>query len=227
MGNLNKLAAVFIIGSALCPFAVGQQPEWRDFSQRRPYTGVRSMLNKDAEASDSAGIHYYAEDLAHLLLPDKAGDSYINSFADRLAKAEQAAREGKRKLIPDTQIVEAFDEIVKKANLPPMAANLDALRRFRTDTYLGKQYPALLTPDRSGTNCYPGEAVFLLTVLLDADSNPKAPPPPPAPSANLHTPGPTMFAREVRPSSSVGLSLMQSHHRIVKIFNGVARTLGI
>jgi len=199
-----KLAAVFIIGSTLGPLAAGQQSTWRWFTERRPYLDTRAAVNKDAQASDPAGIHYYAEDLAHLLLPDKAGDSYIDAFADRLAKAEQAAREGKRKLIPEAKVVEAFNKMAD----PQMAGNADALRRFRTDTYLVKEYPALLTPDRNGTNCYPGEAVFLLTILLQTDGYPVAPAPPPPPSANsIPPPGPALIVT-YKARVSLGFSLM-------------------
>jgi hypothetical protein len=201
--------------------------QWRSFSERQPYMNPRVALNKDAEASDPAGIHYFAEDLAHLLLPDQAGDKYTNSFANHLAKAEREAREGKRKLIPDTRIIDAFNEIIKRANVPPTTASLDALRRFRTDIYLVKQYPALLTGDRNGTSCYPGEAVFLLTVLIDTDGHPEAPAPPPPPRANQPAPGATMFAREVQMGPLAGISLIHDRHRIVKIFSAVTRTFGI
>ena len=117
--SVTGIAALLacLAGSALLPSVASQQPAWQDFSQRRPYTNVYNILNKDAQAAvDPAGIRYYAEDLAHLLLPSKAGDKYTNSFADRLAKAEQEAREGKRKLIPDTKVVEAYNEMARKEN---------------------------------------------------------------------------------------------------------------
>ncbi len=170
-----------LLGSFACQLVNSQQSKWKPFSERRPLTNVGAMLNKDAEASDPAGIHYFAEDLAHFLLPERTGDRYINRFAERLAKAEQEAREGKRKPIPDTQVAEAFNEVVQKAHLPVMPASLSDLRSLRNDPRIAKEYPALLTADRNGTNCTPGEAVYLLAVLLEKDAYPVPPPPPPPP----------------------------------------------
>ncbi len=216
MGNLNKLAAIFIIGSAFGPLVSGQQATWRPFTERRPYLMPPVVLNKDAKASDPAGIHLYAEDLAHYLLPEGVGDKYTNSFADRLAKAEREAREGTRKLIPDTQIVEAYNELLKRENLTTKPANLDSLRRYRTDSYPAKTYSALITADRNGANCYPGEAVFLLTVLRQNDGDPY----------NL-TPvvsGPRQGSVE----QIMGLNVLgQSRRRIIEEFNAVAKTFGI
>jgi hypothetical protein len=225
--SVTEIAALFacLAGSALYPSVASQQPAWRDFSQRRPYTNVYDMLNKDAKAAvDPAGIRYYAEDLAHLLLPSNAGDKYIGSFADRLAKAEQEAREGKRKLIPDTKVVEAYNEMARKENPTAKMANLDALRLYRTDSYPARTWTAVITAGRNGTNCYPGEAIFLLTVLLPADGDltPPSVPSLPYPINALATgPFPTGGYRMGYIQGS------QSHRQIVKEFDAVAKALGI
>lgn len=222
---LKKGASFFLIGLALCPLLAGQQSTWQPFTERRPYLDPRAALNKDAEATDPAGIHHYAEDLAHYLLPDKAGDRYINAFADRLAKAEQEARDGKRKLIPDTAVLEAFYKVTRTAN-PSSMADLTALRRFRTDPWLARQYPALITADRNGTNCYPGEAVFLLASLLltnalESNIAPSAPPAVPSSSSSGSTP---YFGYG---DSMTGVYMMQNPHDIQKLFNRVAKILDI
>jgi len=125
------------------------------------------MLNKDAQAADPAGIHYYSEDLAHMFLPEKVGDDYINSFGDRLAKAEQLARDGKGKLIPEAEVARTFNELLKKIGAPPsIKTDADAIHQFRSHAASIKALPALLTADRNGPNCFPGEAVYLLSLLL-------------------------------------------------------------
>jgi len=183
------------------------------------------MLNIDAQAAvDFAGIRYYAEDLAHLLLPSKAGDAYINSFADRLAKAEQETREGKRKLIPDTQVVEAYNELTRKESFRAKMANLGALRLYRRDSYPAKTWKAVITAGRNGTNCYPGEAIFLLTVLLPADGDLT---PPPASSHPYPINAPATGPFQTLEYVVMLIPGSQTHRQIVKEFDAVAKSLGI
>lgn len=226
-----SLFAALFLGSGFGSFAASQQSTWKPFTERRPYQNPRAVLNKDAEATDPAGIHFYAEDLAHYLLPDEAGEKYINSFADRLATAEQEAREGKRKLIPDTAVLEAYYKVFKKAHRSP-TTDLAALRRFRTDPRLDRQYPALLTADRNGTNCYPGEAVFLLASLLQTDAlqtnaAPSAPPAIPSSSSSPSPSGPTVYARLIPSMTVAHVYTMQDPHEIQKVFNRAAQILNI
>ena len=47
-----------------------------------------------------------------------------------------------------------------------LRADEAAMRRFREHAAAIKAFPALFTADRNGTNCNPGEAVFLLYLLL-------------------------------------------------------------
>jgi hypothetical protein len=211
-----------LAGSVPCPSVAGQQPAWRPFTERRPYLMPPVALNEDAEASDPAGIHFYAEDLAHFLLPEEAGDKYIDSFADRLAKAEQDAREGKRKLIPDTQVVAAYNQMARSENPRAKTANLSALRLYRTASYPARTWTAVITASRNGTNCYPGEAIFLLTVLLPADGDLT-----PSPSQpNAITPPVTgpFVTLQYRTAYIQG---SQTHRQIVKEFDALAKELGI
>jgi hypothetical protein len=188
--KVSLAVIAFLLGSSVCELVHSQQTKWKPFSERWPLTNVGAMLNKDAEASDPNGIHFYAEDLAHFLLPDGTGERYINKFADRLAKAEEGARAGKRELIPDTQVAAALDETIKRLNLPPMPESLVAIRSLRSDAHIAKEYPALLTADRNGTNCSPGEAVYLLAVLLLKDAySPSASRCTPPPSQRAYRPG--------------------------------------
>jgi hypothetical protein len=225
----SSLFAALVLGVALGPLAASQQPAWKPFTERRPYLDPRAALNKDAEATYPNGIHFYAEDLAHYLMPDKAGEEYINSFADRLATAEQEARDGKRKLIPDAVVLKAFYKVMKRAN-PPTMADLAALRRFRTDPRLDRQYPALFTADRNGTHCYPGEAVFLLATMLQGDEwrmNIAPSVPPPAPSSSSLESTPYVYARRVDSMIVAPVYMMQNPHDIQKVFNRVAKILDI
>jgi hypothetical protein len=124
-------------------------------------------LNREAEASDPAGIHQYSEDLLGLVVPDRVGYSYLNALTARLAKAEQLAREGKGKLIPDAEIVRVFNALMRKIGAPSaFKADEAGLREFRARSIAVHTFPALLSANRNGTNCNPAEAVYLLHLLL-------------------------------------------------------------
>ncbi len=225
-----------LFGTALCPVMIGQEPAWRPFNSRQPYTTIDDMLNKDAQASDSASIQYYGEDLAHLIVPDQAGTEYRKSFADRLAKAEQAARERKRKLVPESNIVEAFNALMKKVGAPTfIRANRDKLHQFRTHASTVGALPAIITANQNDTECYPGEAVFILWVLVNTDGSAKES----YLDALIELSRPAergaQFATSVEVSEDLmkGLSFLAAYetnhpqNQITRLFNDLAKKLGI
>jgi len=52
---------------------------------------------------------------------------------------------------------------------PTLRADEASLRRFREHAVSIKAFPALFTAGRNGTNCNPGEAFFLLYLLISND----------------------------------------------------------
>ncbi|MFZ1085233.1 MAG: hypothetical protein WAN35_09735 [Terracidiphilus sp.] len=144
---------------------VGRQPAKRAFT-------TPELFNQEAEASDPAGIRKYSGDLVELIVNDPVGISYVdhrfgNHLANRLAKAEEAARAGKEKLVPETAVVKAYNEVIRMIGAPQSyQANEEDLQRFRARTISLHVFPALFTANRNGTNCYPGEAVFLFHLLI-------------------------------------------------------------
>ena len=129
------------------------------------------LFNQEAAASDPAGIHKYSEDLIGLVVPNPEGaDSvrqFTNHLADRLANAEQAARARDGKLIPEAAVVKAFNDLMQEIGAPPsMRASAETVSGFREHAASIEAFPSLFSADRNGTNCNPGEAVFLLFLLL-------------------------------------------------------------
>lgn len=129
------------------------------------------LFNQEAAASDPAGIHKYSEDLIGLLLPNPAGEDSIrqltNQLAGRLAAAEQAARTGNGRLVPEAAIVKAFNDLMQEIGAPPsVRASLAAVHIFRQHAASIKAFPALFSADRNGANCNPGEAAFLFYLLI-------------------------------------------------------------
>ena len=160
MRELKYLALALVMDSAFCSPLVGQQP---------PHCAqiLFCLFNQEAAASDPAGIHKYSEDLIGLIVPPEAGKADIEPLADRLARAEQMAQAGSGKLVAEADVVRAFNELMAKVGAPPsIRADEASMRRFREHAVSIKAFPALLSADRNGTNCNPGEAVFLLYLLI-------------------------------------------------------------
>ena len=143
------------------------------------------LFDQEAAASDPSGIHKYSRDVIDSILPNQwtygqspsgrmetfmlefLGDDYAATLADRLAKAEQAARAGHGKLIAESDIARAFNDLMKELGAPPSLRTDEAsIRKFREHAAAIKAFPALFSADRNGTNCNPGEAVFLLSLLI-------------------------------------------------------------
>jgi hypothetical protein len=163
MWSFKPLALALVAGLALCPLMTGQQPTRRAHS-------LPDLFNQEAQAADPAGIRKYSEDLIGLIVPPEANKADFEQLADRLARAELMARTGKGKLVAETDVVRAFNELMKQTRAPSsMRADEVSMRRFREHAVSIKAFPALLSFRRNGTNCNPGEAVFLLYLLIADD----------------------------------------------------------
>lgn len=132
------------------------------------------LFNQEAAATDSAGIHKYSEDLIGLVVPNPAGDDFARQIASRLAgrlaSAEQAARAGNGRLVPEAAVVRAFNDLMRGIGAPPSyLASEGNLHKFREHAASIKAFPALFSADRNGRNCDPGEAIFLLDQLISGN----------------------------------------------------------
>jgi hypothetical protein len=163
MKALKYIAATLVTGLALCSSLTAQQP---------PHCAqiLFCLVNQEATASDPAGIHKYSEDVIEAIVPLEVGKTGFGSFTDRLAQAEQKARAGQGKLVPEANVVRAFNELMAKIGaLPSMKADEASMHSFSEYAAAIKAFPALFSADRNGTNCNPGEAVFLLSLLISED----------------------------------------------------------
>jgi hypothetical protein len=163
MRALKFLASGLVIGFALCPPLAGQQlPNCTHV--------LFCLYNQEASASDSAGIQKYSKNLIRLIVPPEARSVDIESLADRLARAEQMARAGKGRLVAEADVVRAFNELMAKVGAPSaLRTDVASMRKFREHAVSIKAFPALFSAGRNGTSCNPGEAVFLLYLLMSDD----------------------------------------------------------
>jgi hypothetical protein len=164
MRALKSIAVALVLGSTFCPPLAGQKISLCMHVQF-------CLFNQRAEASDAAGIHKYSEDVIGMLLFDPMAKDSVRQLtgdlADRLADAEQAARAGRRRLVPEAAVVQAFNDLMQKIGAQPtIRANEASMRSFREHAVAIKAFPALFSAGRNGTNCNPGEAVFLLYLLM-------------------------------------------------------------
>jgi hypothetical protein len=146
---------------------------------------VPDLFNQEAAASDSAGMNKYGRDLVDLILPNQwtygrspsgrmetfevefLGEKYAAKLAARLAQAEQMARTNNGKLIPEAAVVKSYNDLMRKIGAPlSYLASEESLHKFRAHASALPLFPALFTANNNGTNCYPGEAVFLLYLLI-------------------------------------------------------------
>jgi len=162
MTSLRKQVTVGLLISLSCTLSKA--------STVSPYCQFNQicLFNQEAEASDPAGIRKYSEALAGTVVPtDLAGNNSFhriaNHLADRLAKAEQMARTGNGKLVSEEALVKAFNDLMQEIGAPPsMRASEATVHSFRKHAAAIKAFPALFSANRNGTNCDPGEAVFLI-----------------------------------------------------------------
>jgi hypothetical protein len=159
MDRLKFLVVALFIGSALSfGQAASQTPT-------RP-PNMMDTLNQEAGAGDADGIHAYSKHLIQMLPGVRgAGAAYADALTDRLAGAEIMARHGKRKLISEIEIAEAFNDLMRQTGAPAsLKADLNSVELARRGWE--KELPALISREKNGTYCYPGEAIWVLTIMI-------------------------------------------------------------
>jgi len=160
MRRLRSFLFVFVIAQLLIPRPALAQP-----SISRP--SLIEELNKEAASSGPEGTQLYSQHLIQLLIRVNIGDApYTASLENRLAQAELAARNRKRKLISEADIAQAFNTLMKDTGGPnSLTADVPEVRRMRA--VFESSSPALISRKENGDYCNPGEAVFLIGMLIE------------------------------------------------------------
>jgi len=174
MDALKFLAIALVLGLTFCPVQAASQHPPQPPKQPPPQNEM-DMLNKEAGASDPEVIHKYSEDLIHWLIGTAAGPEYEASVTDRLARAEMKARQGKRKLISEAEIAQAFNQLMRETGAPDtFTADLAAVESARSESE--KYLPALITRKKNGSYCNPGETIYVLMLMIQNVARPPDPP---------------------------------------------------
>ncbi len=187
-------------------------------AQSLPRPRQIETLNREAEASDPAGVQEYSRHLIGILLRERAGTTYAGSVSDRLARAELLARSGKRNLISEETIARAFNDLMRRIDAPKsLSADVRAVDKARRA--FEKEMPAVISKEKNAASCNPGEAIWVLTMLLEnIGSNPP----------QSEHPGPYVsgYVPPARQCFTRFLSFC-SYDEAVKVLDGITNDLGI
>jgi hypothetical protein len=135
---------------------------------------VLTKLDREAASTKIVDIRRYSEDVLRLFLNEDGGRAPSRSFAKRLSKAESQSRGCAKPLIPESQVAEAFNELMRHIAGESTTLKADAPLVKRVRLAFERPVPSLISRKKNGENCYPAEAVFLEGVLLDnVGLNPK------------------------------------------------------
>lgn len=161
----SSLFAAFIVGQAcLAPNAIAQPPHCAQI--------LYCWFNQQAQASDPTSIHKYSENLVARIVQNPAASDALHQIADRLANqlanAEEATRGDNKKLVPEATVAKAFNDLMQDVGAPSSWRATEAsIHEFRQHAASVHAFGQIFSADRNGTNCNPGEAVFILSLLLD------------------------------------------------------------
>ncbi|MGH9604930.1 MAG: hypothetical protein ACRD3N_04445 [Terracidiphilus sp.] len=202
------------------------------FSRKLRSQGVSSSrsivdtLNTEAQANDQDGIHVYCEHLVRLLVNESVSKETVTSLTDRLAIAERAARRGERPLVSETEVAAAFNNLMGEIGAPKeLRTDAPMVHRFRVGPLSRSDVSHLITLNTNGANCNPGEAVFLLYLLIQDNGTVEDHLPPGTTSVMV----PSLMVTEQDPSAPDARRSIYGyakHHRrsnLADVFNHVAQ----
>jgi len=203
------------------------------FSRKLHSQGVSSSrsivdsLNTEAQANDQDGIHAYCEHLVRLLVNESVSKETITLLTDRLAITERAARRGERPLISETEVATAFNNLMSEIGVPEeLRTDTPMVHRFRVGPLSRSDVSNLITLNANGPDCNPGEAVFLLYLLIQNNGKIEDHLPPGTTSVMV----PSLMVTEQDPSAPDARRSIYGytkHHRrsnLADVFNHVAQT---
>lgn len=126
------------------------------------------QLIREAKAADSPeGNYKYSSDLTKLLVLHPTSKSHVDVLSDRLSKADLMARRGERNWIPESVVVQAYNDLLKEIGAPPgkpPQADTNVVHQLRIT--LSEVSPAFSSVNSQASSCLPSEAVQLLVQLL-------------------------------------------------------------
>jgi hypothetical protein len=128
---------------------------------------LRTVIEKMEASKTQAGMEDYAQHLVALLVAgDKPGKACVRRLSQRLAEAEQAARDGRQGYVSESAIADAFNNLMSAvrgrdgAEIQTTAEHVHWMREWND-----RFSPVLSLVETHASECLPGEAVFTLVML--------------------------------------------------------------
>jgi hypothetical protein len=214
-----------------------QMPPRNEAATGPSHTSPIDLLIALAKAADTReGARAYSEHLIKMLVPaKKAGNAYTSALSRRLAMADLAAREGKRSLIPEGSVAQAFNDLMRQAadnsgrpagaSDRPIETNASVVHQLRLRLYNGS--PHLSSVDSHSSECLPSEAMLIMQQLLITDGAVALSDPSSTPRA--HRAGEVRISSRKFPTADSLVSrYVVSHSRseTVKLYDNLAHNLG-
>jgi hypothetical protein len=130
-----------------------------------------SLLKKldqlSAAGNNQRDIEAYSEEIGKLGSLDKLHEPFAAAFTKRLAADELRVRTGKQARVSELAVSMAFNRIAEEVGAAPRA-NVDTVHAFRKtlEPYASRLITSATFPD----SCNPGEALFLIYIMIANDA---------------------------------------------------------
>ena len=168
--------AALLICLGCAPGSFPQNSQGAGKAQTAPPESPAGLLIAEAEAAGAQeGNQEYAKHLTEMFVTSRTGDAYIDAFSSRLSTADLMARRGKRGLIPESVVAQAFNDLMKETG---GSYQTDANIVHQLRITLSEVSPALSTVTSHDSECLPSEAVEIMVQLLSHDGVLRGPCPP-------------------------------------------------
>lgn len=167
--RLNDFAVIVCISLIQTSYLVSQPETKGGAMSTRPGSHVIQNLISEAQAArmSPSSARVYMDHLNSLFISPRAGNGVIAAMSTRLESAENLARAGKRPLVNEDAIVQAFDGLiahVSGSSSQTSRTSNESVHHLRLA--LRDMSPSLSTVDSNPTRCMPSEAILVLVFLV-------------------------------------------------------------
>jgi len=133
-----------------------------------PY--LRTVIEKREASNTQAGLEDYSHHLMTLFAGDRTSKANLDKMSKRLAGAEIAARNGERGYVSEGAIADAFNDLMRQVrgrDGAEIRTTVEYVHRMRE--WDDRISPALSSVETHPSECLPGEALFMLVMLVSSN----------------------------------------------------------
>jgi len=133
------------------------------------FAQFRALITESESADTQEGNRVYTKHLAEMLAAYLGEDAhlgrntYIEAFAGRLSTVDMMARRGERNLVPESVVVQAFNDLMSRVHAP-LRTDTNVVHILRNTLYAVS--PSFSTVNSDSSECLPSEAVHIMVQLV-------------------------------------------------------------